>query len=985
MRKHFLLLFLMALLPLAGFATIIVDHQPTVGAGATFDDADKTPITADGTATGASNTYTWYYYASTTNSTPDIDADGWALKADLKVKNAGTYYLYYKVVSGESTEATYGPIGCGTYTIAKADLLNTDYAAPTGAANDALTYDATEKALLTAAATYGTTGSVAKCGAITYTLNSTNYSTYSDVKATNADTYTITWAFAGSANYKGKTGTVDVIINQKVFNATNLTVEITNNTKTYNGQSQAPTIKVKDNALSTAQAPVYLATTDYAVTYKLSTDDNETDHKQVGTHNITITGTGAGNYSNAALANVGTLTINRATAYVQINDVEKDYNGLAYAPATDGEFTFTYSGLKAGETTVQANITNNATVSGYAGITDAGTNKVLTLGNTVDQVTSRNYQFIEKAKGTLTINKVNLTITLPTNYTDGVNQKDYGEDDPDFTTDTWKTNNIVLTGVVQYDANNDNDYEDEGDIDETAAILADLTISRTNSTVEAAGEYEGVLVATATTTAALKNYNYDFTTDASKGNFKIVGVKLYIGINDQEVTYTGVQAVLPTLTIDDLIVSGLQGEDTPASVIGNNVPTLKFTETTPAINAGYYDIELEGLATMGSYEVEYISGSLHIAPATVTATIPTQTLKKGATAINVNGWTVTGIVAADDAENYAQTLSNDPNTPIVLVNEANLNTAGTYDNSAVGKEGCYLLITNPNYVLAGADADNKVWGTIIVLDDNEYILDPANTDLATQLATLNNQANMNVSLAARTLKKDIWYTMVLPFTTTPKDVVASFKEYVVVNRMANTSNKDHISFVLEMNQLPAGEPFLIKVANDVTFAPTGANIVGKFEGVKILAALAPAAGEGDTKFVGTYTTKSFTNGDTEDNYKYGYLNYSKIGDEIPGTSLKWENKWYTSGTRVFIVNPLEAYLIYQKLTTTTGRELDFDENPLITVQEADGSTTAITEVSAGQFQAVKADGWYTLNGVKLQGAPTEKGIYINNGKKIVVK
>lgn len=104
-----------------------------------------------------------------------------------------------------------------------------------------------------------------------------------------------------------------------------------------------------------------------------------------------------------------------------------------------------------------------------------------------------------------------------------------------------------------------------------------------------------------------------------------------------------------------------------------------------------------------------------------------------------------------------------------------------------------------------------------------------------------------------------------------------------------------------------------------------------------------------------------------------------------GTTLKWENKWYTSGTRVFTVNPLEAYLIYQKLTTTTGRELDFDENPLITVQEADGSTTAITEVSAGQFQAVKADGWYTLNGVKLQGAPTEKGIYINNGKKIVVK
>ena len=31
------------------------------------------------------------------------------------------------------------------------------------------------------------------------------------------------------------------------------------------------------------------------------------------------------------------------------------------------------------------------------------------------------------------------------------------------------------------------------------------------------------------------------------------------------------------------------------------------------------------------------------------------------------------------------------------------------------------------------------------------------------------------------------------------------------------------------------------------------------------------------------------------------------------------------------------------------------------------------------------DGWYTINGVKLNGKPTEKGIYIFNGKKVVVK
>ncbi len=29
--------------------------------------------------------------------------------------------------------------------------------------------------------------------------------------------------------------------------------------------------------------------------------------------------------------------------------------------------------------------------------------------------------------------------------------------------------------------------------------------------------------------------------------------------------------------------------------------------------------------------------------------------------------------------------------------------------------------------------------------------------------------------------------------------------------------------------------------------------------------------------------------------------------------------------------------------------------------------------------------WYTLDGRKLQGKPTQKGVYISNGKKMVIK
>ena len=36
-------------------------------------------------------------------------------------------------------------------------------------------------------------------------------------------------------------------------------------------------------------------------------------------------------------------------------------------------------------------------------------------------------------------------------------------------------------------------------------------------------------------------------------------------------------------------------------------------------------------------------------------------------------------------------------------------------------------------------------------------------------------------------------------------------------------------------------------------------------------------------------------------------------------------------------------------------------------------------------ESVNGEGWYTIDGIKLNAAPAQNGVYINNGKKIVVK
>ena len=49
----------------------------------------------------------------------------------------------------------------------------------------------------------------------------------------------------------------------------------------------------------------------------------------------------------------------------------------------------------------------------------------------------------------------------------------------------------------------------------------------------------------------------------------------------------------------------------------------------------------------------------------------------------------------------------------------------------------------------------------------------------------------------------------------------------------------------------------------------------------------------------------------------------------------------------------------------------------------DDGTTGIQQIEDGVH--VEKSGWYTLDGRRLESAPTRKGLYINNGKKVVIK
>ncbi|KWW26630.1 MAG: Uncharacterized protein AUK63_2566, partial [bacterium P3] len=50
----------------------------------------------------------------------------------------------------------------------------------------------------------------------------------------------------------------------------------------------------------------------------------------------------------------------------------------------------------------------------------------------------------------------------------------------------------------------------------------------------------------------------------------------------------------------------------------------------------------------------------------------------------------------------------------------------------------------------------------------------------------------------------------------------------------------------------------------------------------------------------------------------------------------------------------------------------------------DDETTGIISTT-NDTNDTNSDAWYSLDGVRLNGKPSAKGVYINNGKKVVIK
>ena len=149
-------------------------------------------------------------------------------------------------------------------------------------------------------------------------------------------------------------------------------------------------------------------------------------------------------------------------------------------------------------------------------------------------------------------------------------------------------------------------------------------------------------------------------------------------------------------------------------------------------------------------------------------------------------------------------------------------------------------------------------------------------------------------------------------------------------------------------------------------------------------------------FKGTYRYIEWTAGTTDPNFTqyaeeigraYGFAGVAQTDINV-GDFVKVK-----SGAKI---RPMRAYLLWNDMPNaanarsfTRGAAAADEELPQsITVRlvGSNGETTGIGEIDTKTGEMTfDSEAWYTLDGVRLSGKPSKKGLYINNGRKIVIK
>ena len=377
----------------------------------------------------------------------------------------------------------------------------------------------------------------------------------------------------------------------------------------------------------------------------------------------------------------------------------------------------------------------------------------------------------------------------------------------------------------------------------------------------------------------------------------------------------------------------------------------------------------DGAVAAGSYTFTFQTGTLTINPFPITVTANPQTILYGSTPTTTtayNSWVKT-VNAAGEEENGTQlTVTFSPAatvTGLIDRDALGLSLTWTGDNHTLGSQSEKLIpaITNKNFKPTYVKGSVEVKGEVAI--DLFRSKTGAN---ATTIASYDGKYP-KVNIKGGELKANYWYTLVLPFKVKVRDISTAFGYAVVDVPNTANANEEVVSFKLKVDNeyIDPNTLIMIKIDQPRDLNTNAAQFTLTAETPIVNAPANTVADAAGNKYYVSYDAIEL---EPTENDKRWYLY------EDPSQNYSY-NKYYSVGARTsnWGLASLSGYF-----DATAGQAAR------VYVQEADGTITAISAAEI-DVKAQNAEGWYNLNGVKLNAAPTQKGVYIQNGKKIVVK
>lgn len=867
-------------------------------------------------------------------------------------KNVANYTVYWKAVAAEGyydfTDQLNAEISAVAPTITPATKVSS------------ATYTGVAQALLSG------TGSASLGATPVYTIQYREKTTddwgaesaaittgYNNVKGTEAGYYKVTTKVLEAGNYLAASGTTEVQIQKATLTVTadaKTKVYRTDDvdlTATYTGWKNGETAESQTTAGKFTAATWQRAEGENAGEYAISINAEPIAKNYTFSYNT---------------ANYGKFTI-----------TPKELDNTAAFSFTLSANSFEYTGAAVSPTITAASYTYGAAPGAVQAMADpadftyVAANNINAGENTAQLIITGQGNF----KGTVV---KNFTITKkPVYIKPSAANKVYGATDPEFAYTL-----VSAPGAAEVDG---------------AVLNGTVTLSRTEG--ENVGTYKIYVVSY----VAADNDNYKIADDqivntpASEDDKNLTAAFTINPTGDGLVLKFKSSAVAtkvygnadPVYSIDDLeYVSGFVGDDT-WDVVKPTLSVPQFAIASQQVNAENNKVTVTGLASTNYPNVSVQPLTFTVTARPLVVTVKNQTVEYG-----------TNIVTDSDDDTYWTVAEgwHGTHASTIADTKADLNlTLSTHDDyltygpAAAAYTGVIeATINNANYSL---DTENSTWGNLTVTPSEWLILSDNDADVFTKITAHNGQNkkvrvvfNRDQHLVSdgdgvdRTWAKEKWNSIVLPFDMPIADLSSKFG-YAIFNVADATNTKTgSVAFKIEMaanydgNIIPANTPLLIKTNKAIANATTI-----EF-GLKEI--VAPEAAQfGSTinatgyKFMGTYAPMTVA-ADTEyaDDF-YFWTGTTDKPSRIKSTSTAG-NTW--------IIKPFSAYVDQSAAAGARDMELEF------TYEDLGGQTTTVRGISVDEINSDKVnEGIYNLNGVKMNNVPTQKGIYIMNGKKVVVK